>query len=187
MRPNTHFILGPQEFRAFVDNYQYPEDIPDELRNGTFIARAAMDEPAPDENEIDDTIIGFNGQVFEADRNDNEYDAFLSALTGQTIMIGKDMTVTETVVLFRRDEDGEITAVMPFDEASPNTMACYAHVGQHGSCDIGWVSETFPASEDEYRALKAELTNAPFNYKFLIVDDLTALGLEERSFPAPSL
>jgi hypothetical protein len=188
MRPDTHYILGPQEFREFVDNYQDQADLPDELRNGTFIARAVMDAPAPDETEIDLKIIGLNGEVFEADRNDNEYDAFISALTGQTVMIGKDMTVTETVVLFRRDEDGDITAVMPFDEGSPNMMTCYAHIGQHSSCDIGWVMEsTVPATNDEYSALQAELTSAPFDYKFLIVDDLTALGLEEQLSPAPTL
>jgi len=188
MRPATHYILGPKEFRDFIDNFEYQEDLPEELRNGAFIARAIMDEPAPEETEIDLTIIGLNGQVFEAGRNDNEYDAFISQLTGQTVMIGKDMTVAETVVLFRRDEDGDVTAVMPFEEGSPNMMTCYAHVGQHSSCDIGWVAEgTFPATEDEYRALRAELTSQPFNYKFLIVDDLTVLGLEERPSPAPSI
>lgn len=188
MRPDTHYILGPQEFRDFIDNFEYQEDLPEELRNGAFIARAIMDEPAPDETEIGLTIIGINGEVFEADRNDNEYDAFISRLTGQAVMIGKDMTVAETVVLFRRDDDGDITAVMPFEEGSPNMMTCYAHVGQHSSCDIGWVTEdTFAAAEDEYRSLHKELTSEPFNYKFLIIDDLTALGLEERQTLSPTI
>ncbi|TLX15972.1 hypothetical protein [Rhizobium sp. MHM7A] len=187
MRPDTHYLLGPKEFREFIDNFEYQDDIPERLRDGSFIAQAVMDAPAPDETEIDLKIIGLNGQVFDAGRNDNEYDAFISALTGQTVMIGKDMTETDTVVLFRRDEEGEITAVMPFEQGSPDMMICYAHIGQHGSCHIDWVKETFPASEDEYRALKAELTSAPFDYKFLILDDLTAIDLEEQPTPAPTL
>lgn len=186
MTPDTHYILGPTEFRAFIENYDHPEDLPEELLHGAFIAQAVMDAPAPDETNIDLKIIGLAGQVFEARRNDNECDAFISRLTGQTVMVGKDMTTTNTVVLFRRDEDGEITAVMPFDAGSPDKMTCYAHVGQHSSCDIGWVQETFSATADEYRALMKELTSAPFDYKFLVVDDLTALGMEEPAVATPA-
>jgi hypothetical protein len=182
MRPDTHYILGPKEFHEFVDNFEYQDDLPEELRDGSFIAQAVMNAPAPDETEIDLKIIGLNGQVFDAGRNDNEYDAFISALTGQTVMIGKDMTETDTVVLFRR----EITAVMPFDAGSPDMMTCYARIGQHSSCHIDWVKETFPANEDEYQDLKAELTSAPFDYKFLILDNLTAIGLEEQATLAPA-
>lgn len=187
MKPNTHYILGPKEFRDFIDNFEHQDDIPDELCEGSFIVQAVMDAPAPDETEVDLKIIGLNGQVFKTSRNDNEYDAFISALTGQTLMIGRDMTETDTVVLFRRDEDGEITAVMPFDAGSPGMMTCYAHIGQHSSCHIDWVKETFPASEEEYSALKAELTSAPFNYKFLVLGDLTAIDLEEQVVPTRTL
>jgi hypothetical protein len=186
MTPDTHYILGPNEFRAFIENYDHPEDLPEELLEGAFIAQAVMDAPAPDETNIDLKIIALNGQVFEAGRNDNEYDAFISRLTGQTVMVGKDMTVTNTVVLFRRDEDGEVTAVMPFAAGSPGMMTCYAHTGQHSSCQIDWVKETFSATEDEYQSLKKELTSAPFDYKFLVVDDLTSLGMEEPAIPTPT-
>jgi hypothetical protein len=82
--------------------------------------------------------------------------------------------VEPTPVLFRADRSGphkgEVTAIMPCEagDADGRTMTCYAHIGQHGSCDSGWLRTTRPASADEYKALKAELESAPYRYHFKV-------------------
>ncbi|HMA20697.1 MAG TPA: hypothetical protein VKO87_07825 [Gemmatimonadaceae bacterium] len=71
-------------------------------------------------------------------------------------------------VLFRADRTQrggagdrvEITAVFPTlpGTSDPDTMTCYAHIGQHSTCSIGWYREkTRPASPAEYKALQTEL------------------------------
>lgn len=54
-------------------------------------------------------------------------------------------------VSFRQDKDGEVTAVF----LDRNPMECYAHIGQHSSCDAGWVRSTKVARN--YADLKAEM------------------------------
>jgi hypothetical protein len=66
----------------------------------------------------------------------------------------------KTKVIFRKDKDGsEITAIFPeLTENSWNYCACYAHLGQHGTCSHDWYrTKTIPATPDEYADLKAEL------------------------------
>ena len=65
-------------------------------------------------------------------------------------------------VIFRADKRGEhkgtVTAVFPDLEANAGAYVCYAHIGQHSECSRGWyVSETRPATPDEYRDLLREL------------------------------
>ena len=67
--------------------------------------------------------------------------------------------VEEIPVLFRKDKSGEITAVFPTIPATNfnNDWTCYAHVGQHSSCQRAWVAQTKNASADEYASLLSEL------------------------------
>lgn len=67
-------------------------------------------------------------------------------------------------VIFRAEKSGQfagsVSAVFPTEPGTPEpgTMACYARIGQHGSCHIGWYRErTRPATPDEYAPLLAEL------------------------------
>lgn len=66
-------------------------------------------------------------------------------------------------VIFRADRSGDfkgdVTAVFPTESAdyAGREMTCYAHVGQHGGCTLGWYRTTRPASPDEYAGLLAEL------------------------------
>ena len=69
--------------------------------------------------------------------------------------------IEKTIVLFRvkrgKQYEGETTAVFPYEPWSDAySMTCYAHVGQHGSCDMGWYHSTRPAKPSEYEALKHE-------------------------------
>jgi hypothetical protein len=66
-------------------------------------------------------------------------------------------------------------------------MTCYAHIGQHSSCDIGWLENTRAATEDEYASLKQELESAPFTYKLMIIKDLTGLEMEEPEPASPTI
>ena len=67
----------------------------------------------------------------------------------------------KTIVLFRADRRGKITAVFPYDPATldPHTICCYSHVGQHSACTMGWFRGTRPAEPEEYAELKRELEN----------------------------
>lgn len=69
------------------------------------------------------------------------------------------MAAVENVpVIFRKEKDGDITAVFPALPASYDApMTCYAHIGQHSACSHGWYVTTKPASEAEYADLLAEL------------------------------
>lgn len=68
-------------------------------------------------------------------------------------------------VIFRTDEKvipgfaQEVTAVFPTLPGTndPQTMTCYAHVGQHGTCSLDWYDSTRPANREEYGPLLAEL------------------------------
>lgn len=72
------------------------------------------------------------------------------------------MTAPEKLdVLFRATgprKQPEITAMFP-TECGTNRydMTCYAHVGQHGTCDSGWYNRTRKAKPEEYAALLNEL------------------------------
>lgn len=69
----------------------------------------------------------------------------------------------KTIVLFRTDKSGpfkgDVTAVFPCEPfTSEWDMTCYAHVGQHSACTMGWYYHTTrPATPEEYADLKAEL------------------------------
>ncbi len=66
-------------------------------------------------------------------------------------------------VLFRvhrapKTHGADVTAIFPCEPADYDgrSMMCYAHVGQHGGCDLGWYYLTRPATEAEYASLKHE-------------------------------
>ncbi|MFC5509287.1 hypothetical protein [Bosea massiliensis] len=84
-------------------------------------------------------------------------------------------TKRETIVCFRTDKrgdhKGDVTAVFPFEDEGRGLMACYAHIGQHSTCDAGWVTgNTRPATAEEYADLKRELESAPYRYRLAIRD-----------------
>jgi len=66
-------------------------------------------------------------------------------------------------VTFRKDKAGkfkdDITAVFPGVAAdTTGGILCYAHIGQHGACDMQWiVNDTVPAKPHEYASLLKEL------------------------------
>lgn len=60
-------------------------------------------------------------------------------------------------VIFRKERDGDVTAVFPTTVAGYNLMQCYAHVGQHSGCSFDWYRSTKPAKPKEYADLLAEL------------------------------
>lgn len=70
----------------------------------------------------------------------------------------------KTVVLFRKDFTGEITAVMPELPSNHGRLVCYAHIGQHSMCTLDWfLMHTKPASVDEYSSLKSELESLGYD------------------------
>jgi len=69
-------------------------------------------------------------------------------------------------VIFRKYPDGDVIALfpdIPADEFGFDVLS-YMHVGQHGAADYGLViSMTKPATFEEFRALKDELTERGYN------------------------
>lgn len=71
----------------------------------------------------------------------------------------------KTKVIFRKFKR-EILALFPelLGTNSPYTCSCYAHLGQHGSCEpTGVIFESKPAKPSEYRDLAAELRSLGYN------------------------
>lgn len=70
----------------------------------------------------------------------------------------------KTVVIFRKDPDGTVFALFPELPGSPGLCMCYQHVGQHSHADFkGSMSDSVPASPEEYRALRKELESIGYS------------------------
>lgn len=60
-------------------------------------------------------------------------------------------------------ENNEVVAIFTDITLNPvydpfNRRVCYAHMGQHGECDLGWIEEkTQPATPAQYGPLLSEL------------------------------
>lgn len=71
-------------------------------------------------------------------------------------------------VLFRIEGwKGDVVAVFPTMAERPGVVTCYAHIGQHGSCDRAWYVTTRAAKPDEYRALKSELESIGYDLRVM--------------------
>lgn len=70
-----------------------------------------------------------------------------------------------TPVIFKLDSDGGVFAAFPAvaGNMNPQTMACYAHVGQHGTADSGYVRDAKPAKPHEYVGLLVELRSIGYD------------------------
>lgn len=87
-------------------------------------------------------------------------------------MPGNGNTAPKTAVLFRKwpeSEGGGVIALFPYQAGTTSDLAAcesFEHAGQHGAADLAGVMElTGPATPDEYAALYAELTGAPYGYR----------------------
>lgn len=70
----------------------------------------------------------------------------------------------KTTVIFRKEKDGEILALFPYDIWYSSDVMSYAHVGQHsGACYNGTIRETKPASREDYTDLLNELQQIGYN------------------------
>ena len=68
-----------------------------------------------------------------------------------------------TKVTFRKEKDGDTLAVFA-ELATPYTLVCYSHVGQHGSvCLEYYRTRTKPATPEEYRSLLWELAGQGYH------------------------
>lgn len=70
----------------------------------------------------------------------------------------KRYTVSEKLkVIYRKDNDGWITAFLPELPAAHGRIVCYQHIGQHGEASIDYYSATTAAAPAEYAELHKEL------------------------------
>lgn len=74
-----------------------------------------------------------------------------------------------TAVMFRKERDGGILAVFPYESWRHNRqITCYAHVGQHHSCIWEYVkNDTLPATQEEYKTLYQELVSLGYNLRVI--------------------
>lgn len=80
--------------------------------------------------------------------------------------MSKDRDVEETYVVFRKEKEGDIVAVMPYPSTTmPGSLVVYQHVGQHSEGHIAWYHGTHPAKPGEYARLKKELEGLGYRLK----------------------
>ena len=72
-------------------------------------------------------------------------------------------------VLFRVEgRKRDVVAVFPtLIEGRAGIVTCYAHHGQHGTCDRAWYVTTRATKPAEYEALKSELESIGYNLHVL--------------------
>ncbi len=69
-----------------------------------------------------------------------------------------------TCVVFRVWPNGDILALMPFEEHWPGFCMSYGHIGQHGGADYaGCVRRTKPAKPGQFADLLAELESIGYD------------------------
>jgi hypothetical protein len=86
----------------------------------------------------------------------------------------------ERVPVIFKISHGEVLAVFPtvVGTSSPYTCSCYAHVGQHSSCDAHAAASLRAAKPAEYAALKRELEQ--IGYKLEIRTRFSQRDLADR-------
>ncbi len=69
------------------------------------------------------------------------------------------MTAEKVKVVFRKDRDGTVFALFPYEAADDQGhCTCFQHVGQHSAADYaGCIATSVPATTKEYAPLKREL------------------------------
>lgn len=73
-------------------------------------------------------------------------------------------------VIFRKwgkANGGDVTALLPDNEASPSRIDMYEHIGQHGEGSPSIVSITTLATPNEYADLLAELTSIGYDLRVM--------------------
>lgn len=75
----------------------------------------------------------------------------------------------ETIVIFRKFEEGDIIALMPndswIDGGGEILITSYQHHGQHSGASAKLLKELNECSEEEYRDLKEELEDIGYRVK----------------------
>jgi len=59
----------------------------------------------------------------------------------------------------------EVTAILYGKNGQ--LIGCYAHLGQHSTCTIGWVNEQKEATEEQYTPLLQELKSLGYNVEVI--------------------
>lgn len=62
---------------------------------------------------------------------------------------------------------GEVLAVFPYDVHKNTNVTCYAHIGQHSTCDVFINSFSKPATKDEYNELFKELESIGYDLQII--------------------
>lgn len=77
-----------------------------------------------------------------------------------------------TLVKFLKHSEGDLFAYFPQLNYAKmlygnSQKTCYAHIGQHGACDVAYANECTYANSTEYSALKEELISIGYDLKIL--------------------
>lgn len=75
----------------------------------------------------------------------------------------------DTIVVFRKFDDGEVIALMPkdswIDGGGEAFITSYQHIGQHSGASLDLLEDLQKCSEEDYRDLKRELENIGYRVK----------------------
>lgn len=86
-------------------------------------------------------------------------------------------------VIFKKEPDGDFDGIVAFfprmtGDMSPETMGCYAHLGQHGAACMNYAAGLENATPEEYAELKRELEH--LGYELEIVEEFTQADFDAR-------
>lgn len=73
-------------------------------------------------------------------------------------------------MIFKKDtkNNNEIIAFMPYEFCNwQGQFTCYAHIGQHSSCDYGYYLQCKPATYQEYKPLLEELKSIGYDIQVI--------------------
>jgi hypothetical protein len=75
----------------------------------------------------------------------------------------------KTDVIFRKEKENSILAIFPYILWNlSGDVACYAHIGQHGSADYNYcIQKSKLAKPEEYKDLFTELESLGYNLNII--------------------
>ena len=112
-------------------------------------------------------------QLKEKWMKDPEFKAEYDALEPEFAALEKKLQAQQepiTKVIFRWWKKSVIAIFIEEPGTNyPGTCDSYQHIGQHGACDPSIISDSRPATEEEYASLKHELESYPYHYNLRVL------------------
>jgi hypothetical protein len=99
------------------------------------------------------------------------YAEFTKDITYIRFFRGHEEPITPVKFLYNEDQK-DLLAFFPTQKEGmkrKRLYGCYAHVGQHSTCSIGYAKKCRMATPEEYADLKKELEGNPYHYNLQVL------------------